>query len=322
MATWPRRDTPARSIAGNSRPSRCHSETIDRRPPSPRSAVSMGTGVPFPDGAETDISHTPPASGGSSCTISFGRVGSVTVRDHCSSRLDIVVARLTLARNGVPSMRAITVSSRSIGDFALGGCAGRSARPMLSAMIASTAAVITADVVVRGLPPSTAATAPGIAAASVLTTDASSRAGPHRTLASTVPPSGRLATRRLGSTAPRAASRTPSKAARPSHRTLGPIPSLACPPPIATSHPSASFIGIATASAFSPPGSGTPACNCHPTDGPPIDSSRVASSSFPSAGDPRPAAHTTTCPADHEAWSCTGSGSQGSEEIGKSSSAS
>jgi hypothetical protein len=70
---------------------------------------------------------------------------------------------------------------------------------------------------------------------------------------------------------------------------------------------------MATASARTPPGSGTPACNCHPTDGPPIASSRVASASLPSGGEPRPPAHTTTWPSDHDACRTTSSGSHTSE---------
>ncbi len=89
---------------------------------------------------------------------------------------------------------------------------------------------------------------------------------------------------------------------------------------MATSQPSASFIGIATASARMPPGSGTLGCSCHPTDGPPIDSRRVASASLPSGCAPLPAAHTTTCPADQEACNCTSPGSHGSDVIGRSSS--
>ena len=58
------------------------------------------------------------------------------------------------------------------------------------------------------------------------------------------------------------------------------------PPPTATSQPSASSTGIDRASAWTPPGSETPACTAQPRLGPPSASSRSASSSLP-GGDRR-----------------------------------
>ena len=206
-------------------------------------------------------------------------------------------------------MRATTVSPRSTAEFALGGIAGRSIRSTLVATIVSTVAVITSSTVPRRtaalLVRSTGRTVPGIDAASASIAALSSSAGIQRTEASAAPLAARRPMRRVGTIAPLAASRTPSTATRPSHRTLAPTPAGAPVPPNATNHPSAADSGMETASARCPSGSGTPAWSSQPTGGPPIASRRVASSSLFSGRAPRPPAHTTTSPRNHEAWSRT-----------------
>jgi hypothetical protein len=223
------------------------------------------------------------------------------------------------AGNDEPPIRAMTASARSPGEVTVGGAAGSSIRSTLSVTIASTTAEITATAVARPLPPSTAATAPGIDEASSSTLGLCTRAGLQRTEASATAASGRWATRSRGTMDPRATRRTPSSTTRPSQTTLAPTPSRPCPPPTATSQPSASFIGMVSASARTPPGSVTPGWSCHPTGGAPMDSSRVASASLASGAAPRAPAHTTTWPADHEACSCTSPGSSSSAASGAGS---
>ena len=79
-ATWPRRCVADRLSTGERRPSRIHSAATGRPSRSVRSAASTGIGAPLPDGTCTDSSHTPPASGASSWTMSRGRDVDVTVR--------------------------------------------------------------------------------------------------------------------------------------------------------------------------------------------------------------------------------------------------
>ena len=229
-------------------------------------------------------------------------------------------------RNDDPSMRAMTVSSRSVRVLALGGGAGNSIRSMLSMTIASTTAVIKAVVVARLDPPPPASTGAGMAAASASMAASLSRAGAQRTAASTSRPSGRFATRIPGTIAPRAVTRTPSRATRPIHRTLAPIPSLdRWPPsasslarsrslfagfPTATSHPNASLSGMASASASSPPGSGTPRCSIQPPAGAPEEVNRCRSASSGSEQTPGPPVHTTSWPSSHEACSRTSASSR------------
>ena len=71
------------------------------------------------------------------------------------------------ARNGEPSIRAMTVSARSVGVFAVGGGAGSSMRSMLCATMAATTApitsLITATAEVRSPGPAAMTTVPGIA---------------------------------------------------------------------------------------------------------------------------------------------------------------
>ena len=163
----------------------------------------------------------------------------------------------------------------------------------------------------RPLPPSIAATVPGIAAASVAIAGAvdERRAPLHLDV-------DRLAAACAGGRAapgtidPDAARRTPSSATRPSHSTLAPTPSWPWPPPTATSQPSASFIGIASASAR---------CRRRAAARPGGAASRAAGRRSPRGGStarratrasaPRADAHTTTWPADHDACSSTSPGS-------------
>ena len=152
-------------------------------------------------------------------------------------------------------MRAINASLMSRTDVTVGGGAGSSIRSTLSRTMASTTAVITADVTAGPLPPSIAATVPGIAAASAAIAGPSVSAGRHRTSAFTSRLCGRCGTRRVGTIDPAAARRTPSSATWPSHSTPAPTPARPWPPPTATSHPSASFTGMASASARMPLGS-------------------------------------------------------------------
>jgi len=219
-------------------------------------------------------------------------------------------------------MRASIESPRSVMDFAVGGCAFSSTRSAASLMIASTTALTTATVTVWPAVPSIATTVAGIAAASSSMAPRWRNAGSHRTDASMPLPSRRAVTRKPGTMAPCAARRTPSTAARPSHNRLAPTPAAAWPPPTATSQPSAPRIEMEMASACTPLGSRTPGWTCHPLGGPPTASSRSASASFGSGSVPRPAAHTTTRPSDHEACSCTSPGSRYSHEIESSSSSS
>ena len=81
-AAFPRRATPARPSAGNSRPRRNHSAVTARVPVSARNASSMGMNLPLPAGADTLTSHTPPESGEANSTSKVGRWPAVTVLDH------------------------------------------------------------------------------------------------------------------------------------------------------------------------------------------------------------------------------------------------
>ena len=233
--------------------------------------------------------------------MSLGRVGDVTGRVHFSIVFETSRAMGAGARNRDPSMRAITASLTSLTDVTVGGGAGSSIRSTLSRAIASTTAVITAAVTAGPRPPPIATTVPGIAAARAVISGLSASAGRHWTSAFTGPVWGRWATFRAGTIDPDAASRTPSRATWPSQRTLAPTPVRPWPAPTATSQPSASFIGMASASARMPPGSGTPGWICQPTGGPPISSRRVDNSSCDSGVAPRPDAQTTTCPDAHDA---------------------
>ena len=145
----------------------------------------MGTARPFTEGACTVSSQTPPGRGASSWTTSLGHDGDVTVHVQFASAVDTSRASAAGARNGEPSIRAINASLMSLTDVTVGGAAGSSIRSTLSRAMASTTAVITADVVAGPLPPSIAATVPGIANASAEIAGLSVSAGRHRTSAFT-----------------------------------------------------------------------------------------------------------------------------------------
>ena len=146
------------------------------------------------------------------------------MRVQFSRRFDTSSASAAGARKGEPSIRAINASLTSLADVTVGGGAGSSMRSTLSVAIASTTAVITAEVVAGPVPPSTAATVAGIAAASATIAGLSVRAGRHRTSAVTIRLRGRWGTRRAGTIDPHAARRTPSSATWPSHSTPAPTP--------------------------------------------------------------------------------------------------
>jgi hypothetical protein len=85
-------------------------------------------------------------------------------------------------------MPATNASLTSLTDVTVGGAAGSSMRSTVSVAIASTTAVITADVIAGPRPPSIAATVLGIAVASVAIAGLSVSAGRHRTAAFTSRP--------------------------------------------------------------------------------------------------------------------------------------
>ena len=187
----------------------------------------------------------------------------------------------------------------------MGGGAGSSRRPAASLTMASTTAPSTALVVARAAAGARATTAPGMPAASASSSFSSTSAGAQPTDTSTPRPSAERLVRRVGTTAPAATSRTPRRATRLIHVTLGLTSSTALLPLTATSQPSDSRTGMASASARAPDGNRTSGCRLQPTAGPPTASSRSARSSLVVEVVPRPPAQTTTCPADHEACSWT-----------------
>ena len=211
--------------------------------------------------------------------MSRGRDVDVTVRVQLLSMRETSPARATGAGNVEPSMRAMTASLMSRAVRTVGGAAGSSRRSTLSAAIASTTAEMTADTTAGPLARSTAPTVAGIAAASATIVGLSIRAGRQRTAAFVVRLCDRDSIRSVGTIEPAAARRTPSSATRASHSTPAPTPSRPWPPLTATSQPSASLAGIASASAFDPPGSWTGACSSQPSGGPPIASRRRDKSS-------------------------------------------
>ena len=167
---------------------------------------------------------------------------------------------------------------------------------------------MTPRVVAPAASPDSAATVPGIADANEAIIAESDNAGTHRTRASTDRPFACEPTSRRGTIAPRATTRTPSRATRASQRTLGPRPFPSRSALIAISHPSASFTWIDKASAETPSPNRMPGWTDQPCDGPPHISRRVANSSFDAGIAPRPPAQTTKVPADHDACSTTSSG--------------
>ena len=183
----------------------------------------------------------------------------ITWRAQRSSRLDTSAPEATGAVNVEPSRRVTTASATWAGLWTLGGGAGSSMRLAASWMTASTTEPITSRVTTRAscLVLGRAVTAPGIAAVRRSTTPSGTKAGTHLTAISRVRPSERLWAGRVGTTDPRATSRTAAIAARPSQATLAPTPSRPRPPPTATSQPRASPTGMDSAAARSPEGSGT-----------------------------------------------------------------
>ena len=128
-----------------------------------------------------------------------------------------------------------------------------------------------------------------MAAANSSSPMSSARAGSQRTASSSERPSDPLVPRRAGTKAPRASIRTASRATRPSQVTLVPTPLSPRPPLTATSQPSASLIGMDRASACMSAASETAGCWFQPSAGPPIASSRSASSSMLAGAVPGPA---------------------------------
>ncbi len=171
----------------------------------------------------------------------------------------------------------------------IGGGAGSSRRPAASLTMASTTAPSTALVVARAVAGARATTAPGMPAASASSSFSSTSAGAQPTDTSTPRPSAERLVRRVGTTAPAATSRTPRRATRPIHVTLGLTSSTALLPLTATSQPSDSRTGMASASARAPDGSRTSGCRLQPTAGPPTASSRSARSSLRGRGGAPPA---------------------------------
>ena len=282
----------------------------------------MGIILPFVCFTCTAISHTPPTPGGSSCTTRRTWPVSVTERVHWSNRRDMSRDSEASAGNGAPSIRANSESPKSVMVFAAGGCAFNSTRSAASLMIASMTAPMMATVTVCPAPNSAAVTVAGMTAANSSNEARLMYAGIQRSAASVPWPSRRAATRTLGTIAPRAASRTPSTATRPSHSRLGPTPAEAEVPPTDTSQPSAPRIGMDSASAFMPLGSAMPGWTSQPCGGPSTACKRSASASLSAGSVPRPAAQTTTRPSAQEACNCTSPGSRYSHEMESSSSSS
>ena len=167
---------------------------------------------------------------------------------------------------------------------------------------------MTSRVTIPAASPDRAATVPGIAEANEAIIAESDNAGTQRTSASTDRPFACDPTSRRGTIAPRATTRTPSRATRAIHRRLAPRPLPPRSALIAISHPNASFTWIDNASAEMPTPNRTPGCTDQPLEGPPHISRRVANSSLDAGIAPRPPAQTTMPPADHDACSITSSG--------------
>ncbi len=112
--------------------------------------------------------------------------------------------------------------------------------------------------------------------------------------------------------APWAVSSTAQIPTCPSQPTLGPTSGPAWSAPAATSQPSTSPTGAATASALPFPGSGTLPCRAQLDSGAPASASMVRTSSPPAGWARGPAAHATTRPGSHDTCSCTTPGSSSS----------
>ena len=255
-ATWPRRCVADRLSAGESRPSRIHSAATGRPSRSVRSAASTGIGAPLPDGACTDSSHTPPASGASSWTIRRGRDADVTVRVQLVSIRETSPARA----DGRRERRAVHAGDDGVAHVP-GRAHRRGRRRELQALDA-----LGGDRLddggddrghdrpgrCRGRRPPPWPASPRRARRSSGCPSAPAASARRRWSCGSA---DRDSIRSVGTIDPAAARRTPSRATRPSQSTPAPTPSSPWPPPTATSQPRASLAGIASASAFCPPGS-------------------------------------------------------------------
>ena len=303
--TCPRRWPPARRSSGRRRSSRASSSARGFVARLSVRATSIGSRPPSAPGPSTDRNQASPLSGGSSWTTRLGRAPLSTGLAHRSRRFETSVAAPIGASNEEPSSLVTTASATAAVVWVVGGGALTSTRPAASRMIASTTAPSTSIVTARWVPGLRAMTGPGMAAANRSISAGSRSAGTHRTARSIERPFGRFSAFSVGTTAPWVTMRTAANATRPSHTTLAPTPSRPRPPPTATSQPSDSCTGMATAAARAPDGNGTSACRVQPSLGPPMASRRSASSSFDSGAVPGPAPHTTILPASHEACSRT-----------------
>ena len=273
MATWPRRGTPARSSAGTSRTRRCHSPLIRRRPLSDLIAASNGMTVPCPT-ARRPIGATLPRQrrielhqqprahrvgdgarplieppGGGRGLRSLTREGRAI---HAGNHHRVEVGRSGRGRRRRRQLHAFD----ALGDDRLDGSGDhrvwsspdhRHRRRRRLRPASAAAAVDDRGSIEERRHPANAATRRGR-------------------------PSGRSATRTLGTIAPRAASRTPFErdAAEPRHAGARRLRGRARRRWRPANRGRLSS-GSETASARRPPGRGTPACNCQPTAGPPID---------------------------------------------------
>ena len=258
------------------------------------SASSTGNARPSAPGPRTDSNHALPLSGGSSTTARRDRAVPLTASAHRAILPDTSDAAALGAMNDEPSRRVVTASATAAGVRVLGGGAGRSTSDAASCPIASTTAPTISSVTVRASVTPNAATGAGMALASRSTSVPSRSAGAHRTDSSTSAFSRRWAERTVGTSRPVATVLTASMATRPIQRTLAPSLGASSWPPTCTSQPSAFSTGIATASAVAPSAKDTSECGLHPRAGPPIASSRSASSSLVAADADGPAAHTTS----------------------------
>ena len=238
----------------------------------------------------------------------------MTERDQLSARDTSSPATRTGASNALPSRRARNASVTSLPVRTTGGAAGTSMRRALSRPMASTMPVSADRVTARASTlGSRAATLPGIASTTSARRSGSTSAGVHRTAYDACSlrdePLRRRRCRRTGTIAPRAASSTAHIATLPSQRTLGPTSSRTSPAPAATSHPSTSPTGAATAAALSPPGIGTSGCAAHGAAGASASARNLATSSASAVGQPRPPAQATTRPGSHDSCRRTTAGS-------------
>ena len=277
------------------------------RPPSERSASSIGTTLHPPACAWTDSSQTPCAPGASRRTTSGLRPTSVTARVHCR-----VAATSPWPGRGRPGTRRRPSGRRSCRPDrwatprAAVGRAGRCARvpptrsprPLRRSLHVVTPAASSDNAV----------TAPGIADANESIIAGSTNAGTQRTLC-------------LDRSAVRLRAHLEAWNDRAASHDADTLECHPCQPtqagpetvPVAfgadRDQPSQPVLDLdRQCFGRTPPPSGTPGCTAQPCAGPPHRSRRVASSSFDAGVAPRPPAHTTMVPADHDACRTTSSG--------------